>query len=159
MRSGYLFVLLALGAGGCTSIDVRPIPAAAKLDKVCIKFNADVNVDDFVPVMQEDFADHGVTSVVFKAEKPASCGFTLDYTVDRWWDMAPYMVDARVTVNKDDAFVGSGHYHLNGHGGFDLAKWAGTHTKLDPVMDEMLRNYPKVAKTASTAPPDRPPSH
>jgi hypothetical protein len=68
----------------------------------------------------------------------------MTYTVDRWWDLKPYLVDARMTVNKNDAFVGSGHYHLNGHGGLDLAKYAGTHSKIDPVMDEMLRNYPKV---------------
>lgn len=49
-----------------------------------------------------------------------------------------------MTVNKDDAFIGSDHYHLNGHGGLDLGKYAGTHSKIDPVMDELLRNYPKV---------------
>ena len=37
---------------GCTSLDVKPIPASAKLEKVCIKFNEEVNVDDFVPVVQ-----------------------------------------------------------------------------------------------------------
>jgi len=38
---------------GCTSMDVKPIPASAKLDKICIEFNSEVNVDDFVPVVQE----------------------------------------------------------------------------------------------------------
>jgi hypothetical protein len=33
---------------------------------------------------------------------------------------------------------------MAGHGGLSLAKWAGTHSKIDPVIDEMLRNYPKV---------------
>jgi len=146
IKYGLFFIVIL--AAGCTSMDVRPIPAAAKLDKVCIKFNDDVNVDDFVSVMQEDFADHGVTSVVFKAERPKGCEFTLDYTVDRWWDLAPYMVDARMIVNKDDAFVGSGHYHLNGHGGLDLGKWAGTHSKIDPVMDAMLKDYPKLTAAA-----------
>jgi hypothetical protein len=142
MKYGIVLSLLILG--GCTSVDVRPIPASAKVDKICIKFNDDVNVDDFVPVMQEDFSDHGIRSVVFNAEKPNNCEFTLSYTVDRWWDLAPYMVDARLIVNKDDEFIGSAHYHLNGHGGLDLAKWAGTHSKIDPAINEMLRNYPKV---------------
>jgi hypothetical protein len=142
MKYGIALTLLILG--GCTSVEVRPIPASAKLDKICIKFNDDVNVDDFVSVVQEDFSDHGIKSVVFKAEKPNGCEFSLSYSVDRWWDMAPYMVDARITVNQDDAFIGSAHYHLNGHGGFDLAKWAGTHSKIDPAINEMLRNYPKV---------------
>jgi len=44
---------------GCTSMDVRPILASANLDKICIEFNSEVNVDDFVPVVQEDFFNHG----------------------------------------------------------------------------------------------------
>jgi hypothetical protein len=150
----YGIALSLLILSGCTSVDVRPIPASAKLEKICISYNSDVNVDDFVPVMQEDFLDHGIKSVVFNAERPNNCEFTLNYTVDRWWDLAPYMVDARMTVNKNDEFIGSAHYHLNGHGGLSLTKWAGTHSKIDPVVNEMLRNYPKVgpeppAKTAA----------
>jgi hypothetical protein len=146
----YGILLLAVAMAGCTSLDVRPIASEAKLDQVCIRFNPEVNVDDFVNVVQDDFAAHHVQSVVFKAEKPASCHFTADYSVDRWWDLGPYMVDAKITVDRDNIIIGSGHYHLNGHGGFDLAKWAGTRSKFDPVMDEMLKNYPKdSAKTAT----------
>jgi hypothetical protein len=50
-----IFLILS----GCTSMDVKPIPASAKLDKICIEFNPEVNVDDFVPVAQEDFFIHG----------------------------------------------------------------------------------------------------
>jgi hypothetical protein len=57
-------------------------------------------------------------------------------------------------VNKDDAIIGSAHYHMTGHGGLSLAKREGTHSKIDPVIDEMLHNYPKIdvvtpSKTAS----------
>jgi hypothetical protein len=148
VKYGLLFGLLVLA--GCTSVNVRPIAASAKVDKICIQFNEEVNVDDFVPVMQEDFFNHGITSVVFKAEKPKTCEFTLSYTVDRWWDFSPYMVDALMTVNKNDAFIGSAHYHLTAHGGLSLAKWAGTHSKIDPVIDQMLREYPKVEMGASS---------
>jgi hypothetical protein len=61
------------------------------------------------------------------------------------WDCYPQMhqnlVDARLTITKDGQFVSSGHYHLNGHGGLDLGKWAGTSSKLNPVIDEMLKDY------------------
>jgi hypothetical protein len=49
----------------------------------------------------------------------------MTYAVDRWWDLAPYMVDAQMIVNKDDAYVGSAHYHLAGNGGSSLMKWVG----------------------------------
>jgi hypothetical protein len=35
MKYGIALTLLILG--GCTSVEVRPIPASAKLDKICIK--------------------------------------------------------------------------------------------------------------------------
>src|SRR5580698_8332366 len=110
---------------GCTSVDVRPIPASAKLDKVCIQFNSEVNVEDFVPVVQEGFFNHGISSIVYHSEKPASCEFTMNYTVNRSWDLVPYMVDAQMNINRDNDFIGSGHYHLNGNGGLDLGKFAG----------------------------------
>ena len=50
---------------GCTSMDVKPIPASAKLEKICIQFNEEVNVDDFVPVVQEDFFNHGRSRMDF----------------------------------------------------------------------------------------------
>ena len=68
----------------------------------------------------------------------------MTYAVERWWDFKPYMVDAQMTVNKDDAYIGSAHYHLAGHGGLSVTKWEGTHSKIDPLLDDMLRNYPKV---------------
>jgi len=138
-----LLVLVVLCLVGCTSLDVRPIPKEAHIQKICIKFNDDMNVSDLVQVIQEDFAKHGIPSVVFKAEKPTGCSAIATYTADRWWDMAPYMVDAQVTIENEAGFVGSLHYHLAGHGGFDMAKWEGTHAKLDPAMDAMLINYPK----------------
>jgi hypothetical protein len=140
----YVVILGLVVLAGCTSLDVRPIPASAKLDKICIEFNSEVNVEDFVPVVQEDFFNHGISSVVYHSERPRGCQFTMNYTVDRWWDLKPYMVDAQMTVNKDDAYIGSAHYHLAGHGGLSLMKWEGTHSKIDPLLDDMLRNYPKV---------------
>jgi len=64
-------------------------------------------------------------SVVYHSDRPNGCEFTMTYSVDRWWDLKPYMVDAQMTVNKDDAYIGSAHYHLAGHGGLSLMKWEG----------------------------------
>jgi hypothetical protein len=143
MKHGLNLVVLVTLAG-CTSMDVRPIAASANVDKVCIRFNEEVNVEDFLSVMQEDFFDHGITSVVFQDQKPSGCPFTLKYTVDRSWDFVPYMVDAMLTVSRDQTFIGMAHYHMAGSGGLSFVKWAGTHSKIDPVIDELLRNYPKV---------------
>jgi hypothetical protein len=137
------FLLISLAAMvGCTSLEVRTLPPQpAKIDFVCIKKNADVNVDDLVSVVQEGFARHGLITKLVDGPMPAECHYVLEYTADRSWDLALYMTDARLTITKDGAYLSSGHYHLNGHGGLDLAKWAGTASKLNPVIDQMLENF------------------
>jgi hypothetical protein len=136
------FTLLALlGLAACTTLDVRRLPPQqAKIDCVCINKNNDVNVDDFVSVLQEGFDRHGIATKVIEGTVPRDCHYVLTYTADRWWDLAPYMVDAHLTITKDGQFVGSGHYHLFGHGGLDLAKYEGTSSKLNPVIDAMLKD-------------------
>ena len=126
---------------GCTTLETKPISANEPVNLTCIKFNTDNNVDDLVSVIQDRFHSHGIETMVVKdSPMPPQCHYVLEYTADRWWDLAPYLVDAKLTMTKDGTFVGSGHYHLNGHGGFDLAKWAGTASKVDPVIDGMLAN-------------------
>jgi hypothetical protein len=73
----YVILVGLVFLAGCTSVNVRPIPASAKLEKICIQFNSEVNVEDFVPVVQEDFFNHVISSVVFHSERPKGCEFTL----------------------------------------------------------------------------------
>jgi hypothetical protein len=135
-------LLSLLGVAGCTTLDVSRLPSQqTRIDVVCIQRNDDVNVDDFVAVVQEGFARHNIATKVIEGTLPTDCHYVLEYAADRWWDLAPYMVDARLTITRDGLFVSSGHYHLNGHGGLDLGKYAGTSSKLNPVIDEMLKDY------------------
>ena len=135
-----VLVILSVVAG-CTTTTVVPVTNEL-LSVVCIVRNADVNVDDFVSVVQARFAYHGIRTRLMDGQPPPStCLYTLDYTADRWWDVAPYMVDAQIFLKKNNEVIASGHYHLNGHGGFDMAKWEGTASKLNPVIDQMLAAY------------------
>ncbi len=35
-------------------------------------------------------------------------------------------------------------YHLRLRGGFSLLNWMGTESKLEPMYDELLKNYPVI---------------
>jgi hypothetical protein len=133
---GLVLVLLA----GCTTMAVVPV-SNEPLSLVCIEHNTDVNVDDFVAVVQQRFAFHGIKTKLIDGQPPPTCPYTLSYTADRWWDLAPYMVDAKMFVKKDNEVIASGHFHIRGHGGLDMAKWEGTEAKLNPVIDAMLAAY------------------
>jgi hypothetical protein len=146
-------VIPALLIAGCTSIRVRPVEATAKMQHVCIKYNPKVIVTDFVPVLQDGFARHGITTEVDTGEIPASCQFVLTYTALRSWDMAPYLSHAELTLEtRDGSPVAEAEYHLVGKGGYSMMKWQGTKTKMDPVIDELLQAYPAQPVAAPTRP-------
>ena len=139
MKSSLL--ALSLLIAGCTTTTVVPV-AHEPLSMICIVRNSDVNVDDFVQVVQARFAYHGIRTRLFDGQPSAStCPYTLEYTADRWWDFKPYMVDATLTVKKGNEIIASGHFHIRAHGGLAVTKWEGTEAKLNPVIDEMLASY------------------
>jgi hypothetical protein len=132
---------LSLLIAGCTTTTVVPV-VHEPLSMICIVRNSDVNVDDFVQVVQARFAYHGIHTRIFDGQPSAStCPYSLEYTADRWWDFKPYMVDATLTVKKGNEIIASGHFHIRAHGGLAMTKWEGTEAKLNPVIDEMLASY------------------
>ena len=131
-------VAAALVAAGCTSIQVKPVDAAASFRQVCIVENSKVEVSDFLDVLRDGFDRHGIASSVVNLEGAKACDVTLTYTALRTWDLAPYLSHAELRLWRDGRQIGSATYHLNGGGGLSLAKWQGTKTKIDPVMDQLL---------------------
>ena len=129
-------------ATACTAIRVEPVDPAAGVRHVCIEDNPDVIVKDFVPVVREGFARHGITSEVYDGDAaPPQCEFTLTYTALRSWDMAPYLSHAELRLHRQGTQVAYAEYHLRGKGGYSLMKFQGTKTKMDPVIDQLLAGY------------------
>jgi hypothetical protein len=131
-------VILCATLGGCTSVRVKPVSADNRIDHICIQENPRVQVGDFVSVMQEGFQKHGITSQPFKENAPAQCSYTATYTARRKWDMAMYMADAQIDIQRDGRPIASANYHLKGGGGLSLNKWQGTREKILPVIDRLL---------------------
>jgi hypothetical protein len=134
-------VALAVAAltTGCTSVQVTPV--TAPIERVCIERNPKVVVEDFLPVVQTAFMRHGVTTVVYDAPVPADCRVVMTYTARRGWDMAPYLKYAELRLAESGATIGEATYR---HGGwFGLNKWAGTASKMNPVVDQLLANVPR----------------
>ncbi len=135
-----LFCFLPLLAG-CTSVNVQPVDASANLRHVCIENNSKVEVDDFVSVVQDGFGRHGITTQVYSNTKPANCEFTLTYTALRSWDGVTYLSKAELHLHRTGKEVAAAEYHLKGKGGLSLMKYQSVKTKMDPVIDELLKNY------------------
>jgi len=136
-----IFALGALFVAGCTSVQVANLEASHKVYHVCIEDNPKVIVSDFIPVVQDGFARHGITTEIVTAPAPERCEYRLTYVAHRTWDVANYMHHAELRLFKGNQRIAYAEYHLNGKGGFALNKWASVDSKMDPVIDQLLSDY------------------
>lgn len=137
----FLFTVLALYLSGCTAVNVRPIPTETRITNVLIRENPKVPVADFLDVVIEGFERHGISTKVISESADAGDAFVVTYTAQRRWDMAIYLVDATISIEKEGHRLAHAQYHLRNGGGLSVTKWSGTKTKIDPVIDKLLKDY------------------
>jgi hypothetical protein len=136
-----LSLLIVFAGAGCTSIHVKPLDASLNVKHVCIQESPRAKKTDFVSVVREGFDRHGITSEVVYGTVPEKCEYVLTYNAKWTWDFAFYLSHAEIRIDRDHKKVGYGVYHLVGTGGLSMMKWQGTKTKMDPVIDELLKFY------------------
>ncbi|HEU0152504.1 MAG TPA: Sbal_3080 family lipoprotein [Arenimonas sp.] len=138
MRTAALATLIATGLlAGCTTVQVSQVDTRQHaIDRVCIERNTKVAVNDFLPVLEQGFMRHGIATEVHDAPLPERCEYTLYYTAERGWDVTPYLDFAVLRLSRKGTTIGTANYRHSG--GFGLNKWAGTASKMDPVIDQLL---------------------
>lgn len=136
MRRTFVAIAAVAILAGCSTMEVRPL--REPITKVCIEKNDDVNVEDFLQVLEDGLNRNGVSTEVYAGPRPSHCQFRVTYLVWRKWDLVPYLSRAEIRLDKDGTSVAAGTYHLTGGGGLDLGKYRGTKAKIDPVIDEMM---------------------
>ena len=129
---------------GCTSVEVRPLQYDAQNHEIILIDNPKVIVHDFVPIMEQFFSQHGIA--LKRASQFTQLGekeYGIRYSAKQSWDFTTYLSDAYVNVYRGNMLVAYGKYHLiGGSACLSLFKWQGTETKMGPVLDELLKNYP-----------------
>lgn len=141
MRSLSIVFLITIALAGCTAMNVQPVDRAIGLEHACIQENPRVQVSDFVTVVRDGFDRHGISTEVISGNPPANCEYLLTYTALRSWDFSPYLSHAELRIEREGRQIAYAEYHLRGKGGLALNKWAGTRSKMDPVIDELLGGY------------------
>lgn len=149
MRHPHLLLFVSALAlfSGCTAINVEPLPAGVRT--VHIRDNPRVTVPEFVDVMKDGFYRHGIAVQVLPAGASAGDFYVVDYTARRTWDVVTFLSEADITITHRGDRVGHAQYYLRGKGGFALTKYQDVDTKINPVMDELLSNYPQRGRTSA----------
>jgi hypothetical protein len=132
-------VVLALLFCGCTAVNVRPVTAEYQIKEVLIRENPKISIHDFLDVLIDGFERHGIVAKIVSDSTDPKDAYIVTYVAYRKWDMAPYLARATINILKDGRRIAQAEYHLRGGGGFSLMKWQGTKTKMDPVIDELLK--------------------
>ncbi len=154
MRRRVIAILFLIGSAGCTQVRVNPLPKHPPVPLVCIERNPKVEVEEFPSILEAGFARHGIETTLVNEPAPAECKYLLTYTALRAWDLAPYLSHAELHLMQGNQQVASAEYHLVADGGYSLMKFQSVHTKMDPVIDQLLAEYPigtTVAKPEPTA--------
>lgn len=126
----------------CTSVSVVPVDASEGLQRVCIERNPAVAVADFLDVLRVGFMRHGIATEIVEAPTPAECEFVLRYTALRSWDITAFVSHAELHLERSGRPIAHAIYHLRGKGGYALTKYQSTREKMNPVIDELLAQYP-----------------
>ena len=146
MGKNLFVVAFLLVLAGCTSIQVQPIDRSVDLQHVCIRETPRVIVADFLTVVRDGFERHGISTEVFSGAASDRCEHILTYTALQSWDLASYLWYAELRLEHKGQKIGLAEYRLKGRGltsrgGASLMKWQATKTKMDPVIDELLKAY------------------
>lgn len=136
----FLYVGLVVLMTACTSVQVSKVDASKHpIKRVCIQENPKVAVSDFVGVVENGFRRHGIETSLHGGTVPADCEYILTYTAERGWDITPYLDFAELRLTHKGTTIGTATYRHRG--GFGFNKWAGTETKMNPVIDQLLSGF------------------
>lgn len=140
-RAAVLLATLAVAAA-CTTVEVSPVPASGyPIAQLCIERNPDVVVEDLLPVIEQGVARHGIESRVFDPPVPADCDYTLWYTARRRWDIRPVLGYVELRVRYRGETIGTATWLARPS--LSLFKWRSTESKIGPLVDELLEQFPR----------------
>jgi hypothetical protein len=142
MKKLLAMISVGLALTGCTVVKVRPIDGNHRVENICIINNPRVTVPDFVPVMQEGFGNHGISSQLV-TNRGGNCEYTATYNARRSWDIGTYLSVAQIWVQRNGQQIANADYHLKNKGGLALNKWASVRSKMLPVIEQLLVKLPK----------------
>lgn len=135
-----LFAALATSAA-CTTIEVSPVPAAGyPIARLCIERNPEVVVEDLLAVIERGVARHGIEPRLVDAPVPADCDYTLWYSARRRWDLRPVLGYVELRVRYRGETIGTASWLARPS--LSLFKWRSTESKIGPVLDELLSQFP-----------------
>jgi hypothetical protein len=124
--------------------DNQVLHVHGKIKSICIEFNPNSEVADFVPSLQTVLADAGVDSRVYQAGGvPSTCRYSLQYTAYMSWqkrafgdEYSPCLTAAQIVMRENGKVVATSGYRPSTLG---LDMWAPVGRKIEPAVRAILK--------------------
>jgi len=145
--SAFILVAFTMAFCGCTNVSVRPLLVEDRIQKVVIQENSTAEDSKFLAILVAGFKRHGIATEVVSDATNVKDAYVVTYVAYSTWDFGRYLSDAAIIITKDGRKVAQALYHLKGGGGFAPAKWDNAQSKIDPLIDELLKDYPQTQKS------------
>jgi hypothetical protein len=138
-NSSPICLLLALSLiVGCRTSQVKPVPRE-HIESVCLENNPIVVVEGFEDNLRQQLLAKGIQSeVYYDATPPADCVYRVTYTARQEWDRKPFLAYAAINLYRGGELLGGARYKASD--GIDLSKYDPAESKVNPLIDELLRN-------------------
>ncbi len=145
------FILCALGLvlSGCTiSQNVDQVGTGTAISKIYVEDNEAVHMDALVDVIVAQLKELGFESEKYKGNLPEDAKHYLTFTANWQWDMAMYLTYFKVNLYEDGVILGDVVYDAR-KGGGNMGKFGKTAEKVQPLLDELLKNVKREGQFSS----------
>lgn len=123
--------------------DARPCPPRFEFTSICIEYNNEVAIPDFVPAIQNRLNQLKITGKLYAPSAiSSSCGVILRYTAARGWgthftssDKQSYLSEAELSLVQRGQVISQARYQISRLG---YEKWSSTAAKLSSVVDALV---------------------
>ena len=133
--------LVAVALTSCAAIstnnEIVHTQALPQFTDICIQKNVNLsNTDEYLSVISKRFEAHNIKTQTYETQKPADCKYTVSYDLERAWDLAPFVSNARLRLFDNGLQIHTVQYQVDNT--FDTAKWGKTQTKLEALVDKLI---------------------
>jgi hypothetical protein len=125
---------------GCATTKITPVQLSPgeKIQKVCIKHNPKVIVQNLEDIITSRLEYHNIATQVYSGERPELCEYSLRYVAYQKWDFSMVLTQAQLIFYKNEKRVGVAEYKLHAGGLLNPTKYKSNESKIEPLVDQLI---------------------
>ena len=93
-----LWLMVSLTGCATTNVTRLKLNTVEKIQKVCVKHNPKVIVQNFEEIIISRLEYHDIATQVYSGDKPEVCEYSLRYIAYQKWDFSMVLTSAQLSI-------------------------------------------------------------